>query len=74
MSEHEPNIEELVIEELTDTWAEFPELRLGQLLYNVVHTYSKTGDIFSIEDSKLIEALQKARLARLGERFDDSLP
>ena len=57
MSEVEPNIEEDVLETIKEVWAEFPELRLTQLIVNAVAPV-KPEYIFNIEDSKLIESLK----------------
>ncbi len=57
MSEKEPNIEEDMLQAIMDAWAENPNLRLGQLLMNVVSPKEPCPGIFYIEDSKLIDLL-----------------
>lgn len=45
-----------VLNELQSLWELKPDLRLGQLINNLCH-----GDPFYIEDTKLIEAIKKAK-------------
>lgn len=54
----DPERIETVLEELEDYWSDNPDLRLGQILSNISQ---KKGykDSFYIEDSELIEELQK---------------
>lgn len=44
-----------VLNELGDIWKKFPDLRLGQLLLNVLQDPA----LYYIEDSELIEYLRK---------------
>ena len=44
-----------ILNELQDIWMEVPDLRLGQLLLNVV----KDPELYYIEDEKLIEKLKE---------------
>lgn len=50
--------QEDVLETLNEVWADFPELRLIQLIVNAVAPI-KPDCIFNIEDNQLIESLKK---------------
>ena len=56
MSEKEPGIEKEVMQALMDTWRKYPDMRLIQLIVNVVAPI-EPDYIFNIEDSKLIQLL-----------------
>lgn len=47
-----------VIDELRARWVENPELRLGQLLVNVVNPSEPCPEIFYIEDRQLFWKLE----------------
>ena len=58
MSEKEPNIENDVLEALMDAWVRYPQMRLGQLIVNVIRPEKPCPEIFYIEDSQLIKKLR----------------
>lgn len=45
-----------ILDRLGDLWSQMPDLRLGQLLYNL--DYNSTA-LYFIEDEELIAALEK---------------
>ena len=48
-----------IVKELTKIWKKYPQLRLGQLLYNAVYFMQQDFDnLYYMEDNKLIEFLQ----------------
>lgn len=51
---HTPEQKRAIIERLFKLWLEYPELRLGQLIFNC---FKK--DFYYMEDFTLIEALEK---------------
>lgn len=59
MSEKEPHLQEAVILALREAWARNPEMRLTQLLVNVIAPHEPCPEIFSMEDSKLIKLLNR---------------
>lgn len=58
MSHKEPGIEQQLLKELASAWANAPELRLMQLLVNVIEPKSSTSELFYVEDSQLLKRLQ----------------
>ena len=66
MSEKEPGIEEEVMNTLMDTWKEYPDMRLIQLIVNVVAPIDPDY-IFNIEDSKLIQLLNEFKIKIKGD-------
>ena len=54
--------QEDVLETLNEVWADFPELRLIQLIVNAVAPI-KPDCIFNIEDNQLIESLKNSRMS-----------
>lgn len=59
MSQHEPNIENELLETLKTTWDFYPDLRLTQLIVNAINPKAPCPEIFHVEDSRLIEKLQQ---------------
>lgn len=55
MSQAEPNTNKIMLETIEKVWLKYPELRLTQLLVNVIMPSEPCPDIFYIEDSKLIK-------------------
>lgn len=45
-----------VLDRLEEVWAENPDLRLGQLILNVIRDESQ---LYNIEDEQLIERIEK---------------
>ena len=46
--------------ELTEIWKKLPDWRFGQLIENIKR-YMKTGDLFYVEDDKMLEILKNLR-------------
>lgn len=63
-------IEPLLIE-LTKLWKRFPDMRLGQLIYNAVSPKEPCPAIFYIEDDVLLEKL--AASIKKWEGYDKQL-
>lgn len=59
MSQHEPNIENELLETLKTTWDFYPDLRFTQLIVNAINPKDPCPEIFHVEDSRLIEKLQQ---------------
>ncbi len=59
MSEKEPNIEEDVIQAILETWSEYPDMRLTQLIINALVPKEPCIEIYNTEDSQLIKKLKK---------------
>jgi hypothetical protein len=47
----------LITEVIEEIWKEKPDLRFGQLIYNLYKQYFGDVDMFYVEDDDLIEAL-----------------
>ncbi len=47
-----------VLAALRKVWAEFPDLRLGQLLVNAVGPAEPCPEVFSVEDTVLVRRLE----------------
>lgn len=58
MSQKESNISQQLLRELATAWTNAPELRLMQLLVNVVEPTSSVSELFHLEDSILLKRLQ----------------
>ena len=56
----DPNRIRPLIQRLENCWIGMPDMRLGQLLFNAAFMMPgrKGGDIFYVEDEKLIEAVE----------------
>lgn len=50
-----------ILAELEECWMQDPDSRLCQLIYNLAYhlTPSRNGDIFYVEDDKMLAALQE---------------
>jgi len=59
MSEVEPDIEKEVVEAIREAWERHPNMRLTQLIFNAIPTTEPCPQVFYVEDSKLIELLNK---------------
>ncbi len=59
MSQVEPNNAKEVLETIEKVWAKYPELRLTQLLVNVIKPSESCSEIYYVEDSKLVELLNE---------------
>lgn len=59
MSQHEPSIENELLETLKTTWALYPDLRLTQLIVNAINPTVPYSEIFYVEDSQLIAKLKQ---------------
>tara|TARA_R110001583_G_scaffold134394_2_gene286092 strand:+ start:1127 stop:1615 length:489 start_codon:yes stop_codon:yes gene_type:complete len=59
MSQVEPNIAKKLLETIETVWAKYPDLRLTQLLVNVIKPSESCSEIYYVEDSKLIELLNE---------------
>ena len=59
MSEVEPNIEEDVIEAILSAWAEFPNMRLTQLLINAINPEEPCLEVYNVQDGRLIKLLNR---------------
>lgn len=59
MSQVEPNSAKELLETIEKVWAKYPELRLTQLLVNVIKPSESCAEIYYVEDSKLIELLNE---------------
>jgi len=59
MSQVEPNSAKELLETIEKVWAKYPELRLTQLLVNVIKPSESCAEIYYVEDSKLIELLSE---------------
>jgi uncharacterized protein YihD (DUF1040 family) len=57
-----------MLEMLGKLWKRYPDLRLGQLIVNLVSPSSPCSEIFNREDDKLKEAI----LARMEENSSES--
>ena len=55
----DPNRIDIIIEELRKCWKRNPDLRLGQLIYNL--NKSGNSDIFFPEDDKWLEWIKEER-------------
>ena len=59
MSQVEPNSAKEVLETIEKVWAKYPDLRLTQLLVNVIKPSESCAEIYYVEDSKLVELLNE---------------
>lgn len=59
MSQVEPNRAKELLEMIEKIWAKYPELRLTQLLVNVIKPFESCSEIYYTEDSKLIDLLNE---------------
>ncbi len=59
MSQVEPNSAKEVLETIEKAWAKYPDLRLTQLLVNVIKPSESCSEIYYVEDSKLTELLNE---------------
>lgn len=50
-----------ILDELRDFWKKYPDLRLGQLVVNVVAPNEPTPEVFYIEDTEFMFRLKKFR-------------
>ena len=55
----DPNRIDLILTLLGDIWKEYPDLRFWQLLLSIDWNY--VGDLFFLEDDRVLEALEKMR-------------
>lgn len=51
--------QELILNAIGILCRQYPEQRLGQIIYNYILTYCPNEDPFYIEDKKLLEILEK---------------
>lgn len=51
----DPNRIKPIIEKLEEVWMLYPDIRLGQLIV----ICAQAGDIFGIEDDKMLEGIEK---------------
>jgi len=59
MSQAEPKIAKELLETIEKAWAKYPNLRLTQLLVNVIKPSESCSEIYYTEDSKLIDLLNE---------------
>ena len=59
MSQVEPDNAKEVLEAIEKAWAKYPDLRLTQLLVNVIKPSESCSEIYYTEDSKLINLLNE---------------
>lgn len=59
MSQVEPNSAKELLETIEKVWAKYPDLRLTQLLINVIKPSESCSEIYYTEDSKLIDLLNE---------------
>jgi len=59
MSQVEPNSAKELLETIEKVWAKYPDLRLTQLLVNVIKPSESCAEIYYVEDSKLIILLNE---------------
>jgi uncharacterized protein YihD (DUF1040 family) len=59
MSQVEPNNAKELLETIKKVWAKYPDLRLTQLLVNVIKPSESCAEIDYTEDSKLIDLLNE---------------
>jgi len=59
MSQVEQNIAKELLDTIEKAWAKYPELRLTQLLVNVIKPSESCDEIYYVEDSKLVELLSE---------------
>jgi uncharacterized protein YihD (DUF1040 family) len=59
MSQVEPNSPKELLEMIDKVWAKHPDLRLTQLLINVIKPSESCSEIYYTEDSKLIDLLNE---------------
>jgi uncharacterized protein YihD (DUF1040 family) len=59
MLQVEPNSAKELLETIKKVWAKYPELRLTQLLVNVIKPSESCAEIYYTEDSKLIDLLNE---------------
>lgn len=52
-----------IIEILWETWTQYPDQRLGQLIINAVNPREPCPEVFSVEDSVLARRLQRLAAA-----------
>lgn len=52
----DPNRIDVICDLLKEVWKQYPDWRLGQLIFNMTQQH----DVFFIEDEKMIEALKKS--------------
>lgn len=50
---------ELILNSLGILAREYPEERMGQIIYNYILTHCPNNDCFYIEDKKMLEILEK---------------
>ncbi len=59
MSQVEPNSAKELLETIEKVWTKYPDLRLTQLLVNVIKPSESCAEIYYVEDSKLIILLNE---------------
>tara|TARA_R110000772_G_scaffold268651_2_gene397042 strand:+ start:1951 stop:2193 length:243 start_codon:yes stop_codon:yes gene_type:complete len=59
MSQVEPNSAKELLETIEKVWAKYPDLRLTQLLVNVIKPSESCSEIYYVEDSKLVKLLNE---------------
>jgi uncharacterized protein YihD (DUF1040 family) len=59
MSQVEQNSAKELLETIKKVWAKYPDLRLTQLLVNVIKPSESCSEIYYVEDNRLIELLNE---------------
>lgn len=57
-----------ILNELREVWTANPDLRLGQLIVNVVNPKESSQEVFYVEDEEFRSRLRKLRPALLNSR------
>jgi hypothetical protein len=57
--ERDPSRIDPVLQAIRKVWAEYPDMRLGQLLVNAIAPKEPCAELYSIEDMVLIRKLVK---------------
>jgi hypothetical protein len=70
--ERDPARIDQVLAALREVWAEFPDMRLGQLMVNAVGPAEPCPEVFSAEDTILVRRLEvlAQRLRKAAAKFD----
>lgn len=55
----DPNRIPVVMDKLMTMWKKYPDMRLGQLLVNVLPYGITHRELFNLEDDKLLDALER---------------
>lgn len=53
------NIENMIIKTLAEKWRNYPYLRFGQLIVNIINPTEPCPEVFYVDDQEFYERLKK---------------